>query len=147
MHETGLQDLKQEKQLTLNWENREIWELQELRLLYKVYWLIPLNSDLGQLPSKSNLASIRLRSAVCINAFYSAGLSIGYGESIPSDINKVVIGKIGAHDISIRATAWLRQISKAKGSGARIFLDYTDHHLGFNSSMREFYEQALVAMM
>jgi len=113
-------------------------------LLYKVYWLIPLNNDLGQLPSKSNLASIRLRSAVCINAFESAGLSIGYGESIPSDIDKVVIGKIGAHDISIRATAWLRQISKAKDSGARIFLDYTDHHLGFNSSMREFYEQALV---
>lgn len=109
-----------------------------------IYWLIPLNSDLGQLPSKSNLASIRLRSAVCINAFEAAGLSIGYGESIPTDIEYVFIGKIGAHDISIRSTAWLRQISKAKDSGAKIFLDYTDHHLGFNSSMGEFYEQALV---
>ena len=108
------------------------------------YCLIPLNSDLYKLPSESNLASIRLRSAVCINSFETAGLSIGYGETIPSDIENVFIGKIGAHDFSIRSTAWLRQISKAKDSGAKIFLDYTDHHLGFNSSMREFYEQALV---
>ncbi len=109
----------------------------------KIYWLIPLNSDLGVPPSSSNLASIRLRSAVCINALKVASLSVGYGESIPLGVRKIIIGKIGAHDISNRTASWLNQISRAKDAGAKIFLDYTDHHLGFESPMRDFYRKAL----
>ncbi len=109
----------------------------------KIYWLIPLNSDLGVPPSSSNLASIRLRSAVCINALKVASLSVGYGESIPLGVRKIIIGKIGAHDISNRTASWLNQISRAKDAGAKIFLDYTDHHLGFESPMRDFYRKVL----
>ncbi len=94
-------------------------------------------------PSSSNLASIRLRSAVCINALKVASLSVGYGESIPLGVRKIIIGKIGAHDISNRTASWLNQISRAKDAGAKIFLDYTDHHLGFESPMRDFYRKAL----
>lgn len=109
----------------------------------KIYWLIPLNSDLGVPPSSSNLASIRLRSAVCINALKVASLSVGYGESIPLGVRKIIIGKIGAHDISNRTTSWLNQIAREKDAGAKIFLDYTDHHLGFESPMRDFYSKVL----
>ncbi len=108
-----------------------------------IYWLIPLNSNLGALPSSSNLASIRLRSAVCIDALKAASLSVDYGESIPLGVRKIIIGKIGAHDISNRTASWLNQISRAKDAGAKIFLDYTDHHLGFESPMRDFYRKAL----
>lgn len=109
----------------------------------KIHWLIPLNSDLGQTPSSSNLASIRLRTAVCVNALKSAKLSVDYGEYIPLGVRKIIIGKIGAYDISNRTESWLKQISKAKEAGATIFLDYTDHHFGFDSPMQLFYRQAL----
>ncbi len=108
-----------------------------------IYWLIPLNSDLGVPPSSSNIASIRLRSAVCIDALKAASLSVNYGESIPLGVRKIIIGKIGAHDISNRTASWLNQISRAKDVGAKIFLDYTDHHLGFESPMRDFYRKVL----
>lgn len=108
-----------------------------------IYWLIPLNSDLGTPPSSSNLASIRLRSAVCIDALKAASLSVDHGESISLGVRKIIIGKIGAHDISNRTASWLNQISRAKDVGAKIFLDYTDHHLGFESPMRDFYRKAL----
>ncbi len=108
-----------------------------------IYWLIPLHGDLGVPPSSSNLASIRLRSAVCIDALKAVSLSVDYGESISLGVRKIIIGKIGAHDISNRTASWLNQISRAKDVGAKIFLDYTDHHLGFESPMRDFYRKVL----
>lgn len=35
---------------------------------------------------------------------------------------------------------WLESLERAKNKGARIIVDYTDHHLGLNSPMSEFYK-------
>jgi hypothetical protein len=53
------------------------------------------------------------------------------------------VGKIGLGDLEKRQKLWLNQIKSAKNKNIKIFLDYTDHHLGFKSEMRSFYESAL----
>ncbi len=110
---------------------------------HKIHWLLPLSGHLDPQPSRSSLASIRLRSAVGIDALQVANLPVDYGESISSGVKVVIVGKIGSHDIFNRAASWHKQISYAKKDGALIFLDYTDHHLGFDSPMRDFYRSIL----
>lgn len=103
-----------------------------------LHWLIPEVVEL----KKSHLASIRLRTAPSITAAQSLGWRVRFGENISSEPSTILIGKIGANNIEVRQENWLDQIRKAKGS-AKIFLDYTDHHLGFDSSMSHFYESAI----
>lgn len=64
------------------------------------------------------------------------------GEVVP-ETDVLVIGKIGSHQIHDRGPAWISQIRKAKAIGACIYLDYTDNHLGFMSSMSNFYLDVL----
>jgi hypothetical protein len=51
----------------------------------------------------------------------------------------LIVGKIGANDIQTRQGVWLAEIERLKGLGARVYLDYTDHHLDNNSVMTDFY--------
>jgi hypothetical protein len=91
---------------------------------------------------KSTLASIRLRCTPSALAAHQLGWTITYGEVIPDESSIVIVGKIGANNLSSRGDLWLQQISKFK-SKARIYLDYTDHHLGYESVMTSFYRLAL----
>lgn len=91
----------------------------------------------------SNLASMRLRIGPAIKGLIEHGENVTFGELITNSPDKVVIGKIGANNIQIRQIQWLQQIERAKLSGAEIFMDYTDHHLGFESSMSDFYRNVL----
>lgn len=91
----------------------------------------------------SNLASMRLRIGPAIRGLVGHGEKVTFGELITNSPDKVVITKIGANNIQARQIQWLQEIECAKLSGAKIFMDYTDHHLGFESSMSDFYRNVL----
>lgn len=91
----------------------------------------------------SNLASMRLRIGPAIKGLVEHGENVTFGEVIVNASDKVVITKIGSNNIQARQAQWLQQIECAKLSGAKIFMDYTDHHLGFESSMSDFYRNVL----
>ena len=91
----------------------------------------------------SNLASMRLRIGPAIKGLIEHGENVTFGELITNFPDKVVITKIGANNIQARQIQWLQQIERAKLSGAEIFMDYTDHHIGFESSMSDFYRNVL----
>ena len=91
----------------------------------------------------SNLASIRLRSAIVAKYLSRHGSTISVGEFVLETSNIILVGKIGANDIKKRTKLWLDQIQSAKNKNIKIYVDYTDHHIGFESPMRIFYESAL----
>ena len=90
----------------------------------------------------STLASARLRLAVAASAAQEVGQKVSLGEQCPQQVDRLVVGKIGANDIQNRQRLWLSEIERHKGTGARILLDYTDHHLKKNSAMTGFYRAA-----
>lgn len=108
-----------------------------------LHWLIPeifpLNIDALM---KSHLASIRLRAVPSTSSALEIGWRVTHGNSIVGAPSILLIGKIGANNIEERQILWLDQIYKAKGV-AKIILDYTDHHLGFDSPMSNFYESVI----
>lgn len=112
-------------------------ELQRYSMKH-LHWLI---SEIGE-PRKSHLASIRLRSAPSILAAKTLRWRVAYGENILGSPSILLIGKIGANSIEARQILWLEQIRNAKKT-AKVFLDYTDHHLGFNSPMTNFYKAVM----
>jgi hypothetical protein len=109
----------------------------------KVHILIPGKYSHIEAIKQSNLASIRLRSAVVADELSKEKIKFSFGEEISDEVKTVLIGKIGGHLIETRANSWLNQIKKAKDSGAKIILDYTDNHAGFKGPMSQFYESAL----
>lgn len=90
----------------------------------------------------SHLASIRMRAVLAIKAAKALNWRVTYGEDIQGSPNILLIGKIGSDNIEIRQSLWLKKILHAKNTG-KIFLDYTDHHLGFTSPMSVFYREAI----
>ncbi len=92
----------------------------------------------------SALASARLRLGPAAGHLEHAGYQVAVGETVSSNCDCVLVGKIGAHDLTTRAPYWLDQIDRAKACGAKVVLDYTDHHLGFPSEMgKSFYRPVL----
>jgi hypothetical protein len=86
---------------------------------------------------------MRLRIGPAIKGLINHGEKVTFGDAIVGNPDKVVITKIGSNNIQVRQNQWLQQIERAKLSGAKIFMDYTDHHLGFDSSMSDFYRNVL----
>jgi hypothetical protein len=108
-----------------------------------IHILIPGTYKTHEELNFSNLASIRLRSAIVAKYMSQHGSTITVGEFIPEISNIILVGKIGANDIVRRTKLWLDQIQSSKNKNIKIFVDYTDHHLGFESPMRFFYEAVL----
>ena len=90
----------------------------------------------------STLASVRLRSLPAIKAALGLGWRVTFGEKIEGVPSIVVVGKIGGHQIELRQQQWIEQIQNAKKT-AKIFLDYTDHHLEIHSVMKNFYSSVI----
>ncbi len=106
--------------------------------------LIPSNSLSANELAKSSLASIRLRIAPCSEVLRKEGCQFTFGELVDHRADAIIVGKIGTSaDIDSRSNKWLAQLAEAKSRGISIYLDYTDHHLGFNSPMTFFYQSAL----
>ena len=91
----------------------------------------------------STLASVRLRAAVAVQALAAQGWQLSAGDRIAPQATDVLIGKIGSSDIAQRAPFWLMQLQALHSAGAQLWLDYTDHHLGFDSPMQGFYRAVL----
>lgn len=91
----------------------------------------------------SAMASVRLRAAIAADAVAERGWIVSAGDRLPEHATDVLIGKIGSGNIEQRAPIWLEQIQRARKSGVRLWLDYTDHHLGFESPMSGFYQDVL----
>lgn len=108
-----------------------------------LHLLIPIENQVKiDVLRTSTLASIRLRSIPAIQAALGLGWKVTCGEKIEGAPSIVVVGKIGGHQIEVRQQVWIEQIHSAKKT-AKIFLDYTDHHLGFHSVMTNFYLSAI----
>jgi hypothetical protein len=112
----------------------------------RLHWLIPGTYFTTKDLSRSNLASIRLRSALAIGIAEKSGINVSFGESLSetTNIDGVFIGKIGADCNNGRSAKWLEYLKNFKSAGKVIILDYTDNHLGLpNSQMADFYKSAL----
>jgi len=91
----------------------------------------------------SQIASVRFRAAIIAKYLPQHGSTVSFGENIPETSNIILVGKIGIDDIKKRQELWLKQMKSAKNKNIKIFIDYTDHHLGFKSEIQTFYESAL----
>jgi len=108
----------------------------------KIHWYLPLKLDREQDLSSSALASIRLRAYPSIIGLKAVGHAVSFGDSCDyhANVGAAIIGKLGAPDeVRHREQRWSKEISQLKVNGAKIIFDYTDHHLGINSNMSEFY--------
>ncbi len=108
-----------------------------------IHFLLQGNDQSIESILSSNLASKRLRIGPAVCGLIDNGFKVTYGEIISNTPSKVVVSKIGDNNIQVRQILWLQQIERAKLSGTKIFLDYTDHHLGFNSSLTWFYQNVV----
>lgn len=106
-----------------------------------LHWLIPgLTSKETSTLKNSSLASVRLRCFPSICAAVNLGWTISFGEIVPPHPSVVIVGKIGSNSLSSRQPYWLSQIADVRKI-AKVYVDYTDHHLGFQSEMSDFYRQ------
>lgn len=93
--------------------------------------------------ASSNLASVRMRALPASLALLAADQTVTWGEVVQGKPDRMLVTKIGGQDIQVRQAQWLRQIAQAKDLGTSIWVDYTDHHLGFESVMSGFYGSVL----
>jgi hypothetical protein len=92
---------------------------------------------------------MRLRAAVALRAAEKADWHYSFGPQI--DLNSivadlcVVVGKLGSNDVERLASVWLENLAQAKKrvAGCRIVVDYTDHHLGAETELSNFYQALL----
>jgi hypothetical protein len=110
----------------------------------RIHWLIPGKYNSPKILQSSNLASIRLRSALSIRFALESNLTPSYGDDIALDADMVIIGKIGADCNNGRSSLWIKYLETIKSKNKKIILDYTDNHLdNANSPMADFYKSAL----
>lgn len=93
----------------------------------------------------SNLASHRLRLSVAALGFKSlSDCHVTVGERVPMKPDILLVGKIGAQQITERLPMWLDTMLQVKGAGGQVILDYTDNHLVHESVMTPFYKEAVL---
>ena len=109
-----------------------------------IHWLLPdRDLQIEQIHSH-RMASVRLRSGPSISAWMNLPLTYcTAGDRVPASVNYLFIGKILFNAGSNRGEQLLCQIQAAKQSGAKIYLDYTDDHLGLGGEAGIFYAKAL----
>ena len=114
----------------------------------RLHWLTPFSGKLSDLETV-NLASVRLRAAVALRAAERADWHYSFGPQIDlkpraTDLC-VVVGKLGSNDVERLASVWLENLAQAKkrAPGCRIVVDYTDHHLGAETELSDFYRALL----
>lgn len=111
--------------------------------LNSIEWLIPITSTSPQELKKSNLASIRLRAAVCIEALINNHCNAAFSDAKnASTASTLIVGKLDFTSDPARPQRWLQHIESARQRGARIVIDYTDHHLETGTAADLFYRTA-----
>lgn len=108
-----------------------------------VEWLLPLNAANSKDLKQSNLPSIRLRAAVCIEALVKNHCAAVFSDAKnASAASTLIVGKLDFTSDPTRPQRWLKYIDIARQRGARIVIDYTDHHLGTGTPADHFYRAA-----
>lgn len=110
----------------------------------RIEWLCPIPDcgirDLQQ----SNLASIRIRTAIGAQAAQANGMKVGFSDGHRrTNADLVIVGKIDYISDAQRPARWLTHLRTAREGGSRIVIDYTDHHLAVDSPAARFYAEAL----
>jgi hypothetical protein len=110
-----------------------------------IEWLIPMQTADLSLLRKSNLASIRLRTAVGAAAAEQAGMRNQFTDGFDAPHpDVIVVGKIDSTSDPRRLQRWIDRLSFVrKKSHTAIVIDYTDHHLIRNTDLSNFYNRAL----
>lgn len=111
--------------------------------MQQMHYLVPETYESLEPLRDSALASIRMRLVPAALALMAKGWRCSFGDTVSGAPSRVVVTKIGANGIEARQPLWLEQLSQSKRQGAAVWVDYTDHHLGFASPMSEFYCAAL----
>ncbi len=93
--------------------------------------------------SEAKLASTRLRLWPAAKAASQLGYSVTCDDRITDKPDIIIVGKIIHADFLSRSKLWLANLRKAKLLGAKVIVDYTDHHLGFDSPLTVFYQDIL----
>jgi hypothetical protein len=110
-----------------------------------IEWLIPIRTtDLSHL-GNSNLASIRLRTAVAAAAAGQEGIKNQFTDGFDAPQPDVlIVGKIDAVSDPRRIQRWIARLNFVKkNSRTAIVIDYTDHHIIQNTNLSNFYKIAL----
>lgn len=108
-----------------------------------VEWLLPLITNNPQDLKKSNLASIRLRAAICLDILKENKYEVLIGDAKKNkNASTLMVGKVDYITDPERSDRWLNYIYSAKRNGSHIVIDYTDHHLETGTAADFFYEAA-----
>lgn len=109
-----------------------------------IEWLCSVPARNLQDLESSNLASVRLRTAVGIKAALGLGIKNVLSDGRDSGPAQLaVVGKIDCVTDPGRSARWLQRLRQLKARGARIVVDYTDHHLSAQTPTADFYREAL----
>jgi len=92
---------------------------------------------------KSDLATIRLRAGPSA-AQLPAPATMSFGDHAPGQARLLLVGKYHPNDPS-RHARWMAAIRQARASGGKVWIDYTDNHLGSDTDKSPFYREAMQA--
>jgi len=108
-----------------------------------IHWLVPHKVKEPKDISRSNLASIRLRTSLFNLPIFSE-YKITINESIDeiNNIDYLFISKFSSKREDL-ITKWLELIENHRKNSKKIFFDYTDHHLDNKTLASQFYLAAL----
>ena len=110
----------------------------------RIEWLCPIPDCSIEDLRKSNLASIRLRTAVSAQAAKASGCRIAFSDGqrrAPADL--VIVGKIDFISDILRPKRWLEHLHITRQKKTPIVIDYTDNHLAVDNPAARFYKEAL----
>ena len=108
-----------------------------------IHWLVPHKVKEPKDISLSNIASIRLRTALFnLPIFNEYKLTINESIDDLANINYLFISKFPSNREDL-LTNWLNIIENFRENGKKIFFDYTDHHLDKETLAGQFYRASL----
>lgn len=108
-----------------------------------IHWLVPYKVKEPKDISFSNIASIRLRTALfSLPMFNKYKLTINESINDPNNIDYLFISKFPGNREDL-ITNWLNIIDNHRKNSKKIFFDYTDHHLDKETLAGQFYRSSL----
>jgi len=109
----------------------------------RIHWLVPYKINHNHEILNSNLASIRLRSAL-FNLPIFKDYKVTFSENINDidELDYLFVGKISASREDL-FNVWINYINSLRDKKTNIFFDYTDHHLDQKNLIGDFYKKAI----